>query len=261
MGLFSRKGRRETPEDGAFAVGHEDSDDDVDLDEEASAEPADESPAPDPEVDRSRGPFDLTEVADDVSRVDLGALRVHGTPGMAIRLDLDEASQTVTSASMTLGSSSVQLQAFAAPRTAGIWPDIRSDLAQSLVKAGGAADIVDGPLGREIIGRMPTRGADGRTVFAPARFIGVDGPRWFLRAVVTGQAAADPSTSEPIIDLIRSVVVVRGAEAMAPREALALTVPQDPSSPGEDEAQPDESQGSRPALRPFERGPEITEVH
>ena len=293
MGLFSRKGRHratDNDDDDARAIDDGVDIDGVDLDDaDADAEVDAEADHAEPVVDRSTGPYDVSEVDDDGSRLDLGAIRVFGVPGMAVRLDVDEATQAIVSATLTHGSSSVQLQAYAAPRTAGIWPDIRADLASSLEKAGGSADIVDGPLGREIIGRMPSRAADGRTVFAPARFIGVDGPRWFLRAVISGQAASDPSTSEAIIDLVRSVVVVRGSEAMAPREALPLRVPHearhgshsgdaadpsdspdpeassDPASPADGTDGPHAAEQVRDAarrddLRPFDRGPEITEV-
>ena len=41
--------------------------------------------------------------------------------------------------------------------------------------------------------RLPSRGPDGRLVYQQMRFIGVDGPRWFLRGVLTGPAAAEAS--------------------------------------------------------------------
>ena len=42
-----------------------------------------------------------------------------------------------------------------------------------------------------------------------ARFIGVDGPRWFLRGVIAGEAAVDPAAAAQVEDLFRSIVVVR----------------------------------------------------
>ena len=102
---------------------------------------------------------------------------------------------------------------------------------------------------------MPSAGPDGRTVFAPATFVGVDGPRWFLRAVVSGRAAIDEAAAEELLEVLRDVVVVRGVEPMAPRELLPLRLPQDARA--EDGAtEPDDED-----LGPFERGPEITEVH
>jgi hypothetical protein len=86
----------------------------------------------------------------------------------------------------------------------------------------------------------------------------VDGPRWFLRAVFTG-AAVDGAKAGAVEDMVRSLVVVRGQEAMAPRELLPLKLPE---VPGENQPQgaQEAAGGSGDDLNPFERGPEITEI-
>jgi Protein of unknown function (DUF3710) len=210
------------------------------------------------EGDTGRGPFDAADVdAADDGRLDLGALRIRGVAGMELRLEVDEEAQQVVGATAVLGESAVQLQAFAAPRTAGIWEGIRSEIAESIVAQGGTADEAHGPLGPELRTRMPSAGPDGRTVYAPARFAGVDGPRWFLRAVFSGRAAIDDEAAQPLVDVVRDTVVVRGDAAMAPREMLLLQLPQQATP----EEQPDGADArSADDLKPFERGPEITEV-
>ena len=104
-------------------------------------------------------------------------------------------------------------------------------------------------------------------MFAPAVFVGVDGPRWFLRGVLSGRAAIDEASAAPLLDIFRAAVVVRGTEPMAPRELLPLTLPRDADSgaqPADGDAATDAEDASdadeRPTLNPFERGPEITEV-
>lgn len=226
-------------------------------------------------TNRTRGPFDVSEVVDDdeVARIDLGSLLVAPVEGMQLRLELDEQQEAVVSAHALLGDSGVQLQVFAAPRTLGVWPDIRGEIADSVRSQGGSAEVVDGPLGRELVAGIPSRAADGRTVQTAVRFLGVDGPRWFLRAVISGPAATDEAKARPLVDIVRSLVVVRDEEARPPREALPLRVPaavEDAAAaaaPETDgvEAPADQEPASRPArsaddLRPFERGPEITEV-
>jgi hypothetical protein len=109
---------------------------------------------------------------------------------------------------------------------------------------------------------MPSAGPDGRTVFAPARFLGIDGPRWFLRGVISGRGAIDDAAAEALLEIFRATVVVRGSDPMAPRELLPLRLPQEdaapmPSAPDGDDAV---EQTSTDDLNPFERGPEITEV-
>lgn len=213
------------------------------------------------------GPFDSSEVdLEDDGRLDLGALRIAGVPGMELRLEVDEAAEQVVGATAVIGDSAVQIQAFAAPKTIGIWDDIRAEIAESILAQGGTADEARGPFGTELRTRMPSAGPDGRTVFAPARFAGVDGPRWFLRAVFSGRAAIEDEAAEPLLEVVRSTVVVRGEGAMAPREMLVLKLPEQMQVPDGDEAQADPAdQAAQGAvqvddLRPFERGPEITEV-
>ena len=201
-------------------------------------------------------------------RLDLGALRIQGVPGMELRLEIDEAANQVVGATAVIGDSAVQIQAFAAPKTTGIWDDIRSEIAESILAQGGTADEARGVLGTELRTRMPSAGPDGRTVFAPARFAGVDGPRWFLRAVFSGRAAIEDDAAEPLLDVVRSTVVVRGDGAMAPREMLLLKLPDEMQVPGPRPTTDDRRGRRRPTgspsrvddLKPFERGPEITEV-
>lgn len=217
---------------------------------------------PDAPVDRSAGPFDATEVDDDDGRLDLGALRISGTEGMELRLEIDQEQQHVIAATAVIGESALQLQAFAAPRSGGVWADIRSEIGAAIETQGGTADLEDGPFGTELRTRMPSAGPDGRTVFAPARFLGVDGPRWFLRGVISGRGAIEETAAEPLLEIFRQTVVVRGSDPMAPRELLPLRLPQEegapmPSAPTDE--QPN-AQTSTDDLNPFERGPEITEV-
>jgi hypothetical protein len=204
------------------------------------------------------GPFDAADIDGDDGRLDLGGLRIMGVAGMELRLEVDEEAGQVVGATAVIGDSAVQLQAFAAPKTMGIWEDIRAEIAESVVAQGGTADEQRGVLGTELRTRMPSAGPDGRTVFAPARFTGVDGPRWFLRAVFSGRAAIDDEAAEPLVQVVRNAVVVRGDAAMAPRELLPLQLPEQ-LTPDDGETAAEQGRSAED-LKPFERGPEITEV-
>ncbi len=239
--------------------------DDVDetTDDEADDETADDERGStlDP-YDRSAGPWDVSEIASTDGYVDLGALMLPGRDGMELRLEIDEAADRVTSATVQLEGSAVQLQVFAAPRTEGIWDEIRAEIAAGITRQGGTVDEVPGPFGRELIARIPVRTAEGRTGHQPARFAGIDGPRWFLRAVFHGVAVHEPEKAGPVESVVRDAVVVRGAEAMAPRELLSLRLPEQPAG-ADPEAGPEggpEAGQERPSLDPFTRGPEITEI-
>ena len=206
-----------------------------------------------------KGPWDVTEVEASDAYVDLGGLWLPGRDGMELRLEVEEESGRVIAATVQLGGSAVQLQAFAAPRREGIWDEIRKEIASSVTRQGGTADEVPGTFGRELLARVPARTPDGRTTHQPARFAGIDGPRWFLRAVFHGEAAYEAEKALELESLVREVVVVRGTEAMAPRELLTLRLP-DGAVDGSGEPVQDQEQDGPAPLGPPQRGPEITEV-
>jgi hypothetical protein len=217
---------------------------------------------------RDGGPFDVEEAHGDVPRVDLGALRLPARVGMELRLEVEDATKRVIAATVALQGSTLQLQAFAAPRTAGIWAEVREEIRTSVSGQGGTTEERDGPFGTELLARLPARTADGRTAHRAVRFVGVDGPRWFLRGVLSGPAAVQEDAAAALEEVLRGVIVVRGSDAMPPRELLALTMP--PQAPASREAPqqsadgpgPDAGEGAslRPRLAPPERGPEITET-
>ncbi|WP_432495700.1 DUF3710 domain-containing protein [Kineococcus gypseus] len=209
-------------------------------------------------ADRSAGPFDASEVPAEDGRLPLGGLRLAGREGMELRFEVEEASQRVIAVTVGLGGSAVQLQVFAAPRSSGVWEEIRTEIAAAVTAQGGAAEERTGPFGAELLCRLPVRTEDGRTAHQPTRFVGVDGPRWFLRAVFSGPAASDEQAARGLEDVVRDVVVVRGGEAMAPRELIPLALPD--ASRARPAPAPQEAADGREELRPFERGPEITEV-
>lgn len=182
-------------------------------------------PQPDLRTSRTGGPFDAGEVEPDDGRVDLGALRVQVTAGMELRLEVDQSKDAVNAVQVIVGESTVQMQAFAAPRSSGIWDEIRDELATAITTGKGTAEDAEGRFGTELRTRLPQAGPDGRTVFAPAVFAGVDGPRWMLRAVYSGQAAVDPAARAALDQVVAQTVVVRGSEPMAPRELLPLRMP------------------------------------
>jgi hypothetical protein len=243
----------------------------------APTEPADDSgadaaPPSTLRPDRHDGPWDREEVGADAAegRLDLGAMLLPGIDGMQLRLDVDEQAGRIVAVNATIGESTLQVQPFAAPRTTGIWEEVRADIAASVAAQGGATREHTGAFGIELLAELPVRLPDGTPAVQAARFVGVDGPRWFLRGVFTGPAYADPEAAAELERMLRGIVVVRGSAPMARGELLELRLPADAQSlpdgavdepigeagdvpPGAD---PEE----RPPLEPFRRGPEITEI-
>ena len=96
----------------------------------------------------------------------------------------------------------------------------------------------------------------------PIRFLGVDGPRWFLRGVITGPAAERPEVAAPFEEIFAGLVVVRGDHPVPPRELLEITLPEEARKAMEEQmaaAEEGDERFSQP-INPFERGPEITET-
>jgi hypothetical protein len=219
-------------------------------------------------AERADGPWDETEVDDaHEGRVDLGGLLVPAVQGMEVRLEVSE-QQQVMAITVVLGQSAIQLQAFAAPRTEGIWTEVRDEISIEVTKQGGVIDKGVGAFGPELRARVPVRLPDGSQGVQVVRFLGADGPRWFLRAVISGQAAVQPEAAALVEQVFRGVVVVRGTQAMAPRDPIPLQLP--PQARPTDEAAAAAQAQAQAAgqgstyrasdLNPFERGPEITEI-
>ena len=259
--MFRKKRRQDGADDPTVAETDGPEADELDGDDDRAA-----STAPAPRAERPDGPHDASEVGDPSrgGRVDLGGLWLPGRPGLEVRVEADQQTGEVVAVTLVLGDSALQVHPFAAPRSEGIWDDVRAEIRSGITQQGGTVDEVDGPLGTELRTRVPVRAADGSQQVQPARFVGVDGPRWFLRGVLTGKAAVDPGTDADLVALFRDVVVVRGNDPMAPRDPIPLRLPAAPE-PGEDADVPadDDDDGGGPTaadLNPFERGPEITEI-
>ena len=205
------------------------------------------------EISDGLGPYDVENAPDDgFARIDLGGLRVPAPTDGELRLEMNEGG-AVTAATFVMGRSSLQVSAFAAPRREGIWQEVREEMLEGIQTAGGAAQIADGALGPELRAKVPE--APGKKGLQPARFVGVDGPRWFLRGMFTGPAATDAGAATVLEAMFRNVVVVRGTEAMAPRDQLPLALPREAQAAV---AELDETAPRR--LPAPQRGPEITEI-
>jgi hypothetical protein len=184
------------------------------------------------EVEVTSGPWDEADAPDDgIARIDLGSIRLPALPGMDLRVELNP-QQKVIGATLRAGESLLQVSAFAAPRAGGIWDDVRSDLATSASGQGGSLREAEGPFGPELTGSIlmapppqPGQTTPPQPVRRPARFLGVDGPRWFLRGLITGPAADNPEAAAALEAAFRGIVVVRGSEPMPVREQLPLTLP------------------------------------
>ena len=185
------------------------------VDDDAKSAPADRE---------TNGPLDESEANAVRPYVDLGGVKIVPRPDLQLRLEVEEGSKRVVAVGLDFAGSSLQVQPFAAPRTSGLWNEIRAQIVDQIHKQGGTTTVSDGPFGPEVLAEIPVTTA-GQTGTRLARFVGVDGPRWFLRGVIAGEGAVEPAAAAQIEDLFRSIVVVRGNTPMPPRDLIPLHMP------------------------------------
>jgi hypothetical protein len=225
--------------------------------DEAYDEPATDEPA---EALRAEGgPWDAEESFPARPRVDLGSLQVPVGPEHEIQLVM--ADQHGVWVTVRHGESEMQLQAFAAPRRGVLWDDLRAEAAREIDQAGGESQEALGPFGTELLARVPAEPGQPAPGLRLVRFVGVDGPRWFLRGLFTGPATGGGEPASLLEEIFRDTVVVRGEHPVPPRDILELRLPPEAQKAFEEQqAAAAEENRFRTDLNPFERGPEFTET-
>ena len=178
---------------------------------------------------RANGPWDSSEkdIGDDSAYLDFGSLLIRGRPGFNLQMPADDDQGTIGSIVLVTETSGLELRAFADARSGGLWDAVRSDLEEEAKRLDGEADQVDGPFGTELHVKVPVTTPDGEEGFQPTRILGIEGPRWMLRATFLGQEALEPDDDSLLMQALHDVVVVRGDEPRAPRDALLISIKED----------------------------------
>ncbi len=237
MGLFSRRRKAQDPQ--------EDPNSESAVEELAPEEPEEEAEA-------TVGPFDEADHPERGDLLDAGSLWIPAVKGATIQFSVDRRRDVVLGVVYVKAQTAVQLQVFAAPKSADIWDDVRSEMISSIASQGGSSREAQGEYGTEIRAQMP---ANGKRSANPVRYLGIDGPRWLLRVTVTGRGAVDDKAASSLIhEVLDHTVVSRGQTPHPPREILPLHVPRTKKADG------DTADDERPRLSLPQRGPEITEI-
>jgi hypothetical protein len=183
-------------------------------------------PAPEAPGVRDQGPWDSSEKSgtEEQGYIDLGSLLVRGDEGFALQLPADNEDGDIGSVMLVAEDSALELRAFAATRSGGLWEEVRADILEEVARLGGECTEAEGPYGTELQVTMPATMPDGESGVQPSLILGIEGPRWMLRATLLGQAALF-SEDHPLMSALRDVIVVRGAEPRIQREPLLLTIP------------------------------------
>ena len=208
MGLFGF-GKKKRQSEEALEASAEENEEAVDA-----AENVDEAqegvalPKPSAEYEGrgdKHGPWDVEDenVPDYDEYLDMGSYYLPFLKGIELRVKANRATQQVLGTTITYGSSSVEIEAFAAPKE------------------------VEGVFGTELA--LPVTVKGGRKVLT--RIVGVDGPRWMLRGIFSGKAATDPEGEEAkaLNQFFADIVVERGDDPLAPRDLIPMHPPVAPA--------------------------------
>jgi len=170
------------------------------------------------------GPFDASEVGLLAPHLDFESLRISPREGMQIRAEVEEATKRIIALTLDVNGSVIQLQAFAAPKSEGLWLPALKSMKESLLAQNAKAVERQGAIGPELAVQAIVD-IDGKKQLRQSIFIAVDGPRWLLRGVIMGRAATNDDAYSDAIKIFRSVVVNRGDTPYPPNELLPLRLP------------------------------------
>lgn len=203
----------------------------VDAEEETSDEHA-EWLEWDAAFDREEaGPFDFSEVdleADDVKRIDFGTLIATPFPNMKLQFRAVKETNEIQALLVGDGASALEVAVFAGPMRTSMIPEIRDDMIAATEKGQGRTTVQQGPLGSELLRRVPVKDPKGNAALHVSRTWLVDGPGWVLRGIVMGKAAIEPENEDAqvaLYEFFSNLVVRRGTQPAAPGSILHMTVP------------------------------------
>lgn len=168
------------------------------------------------------GPWDFNdEDAPDFSDyLDFGSIYIPYFQGIELRVKKQRENDQVIGATVTYGSSSVEVEAFAAPKSTGIWNEVCKDL----LDGNSQACTAQGEFGTELL--LPVKVGEKSIT---TRIVGVDGPRWMLRGVFSGPAATElaenNNETKQLDEWFKGIVVNRGEEPLAPRDFIPMHDP------------------------------------
>lgn len=160
--------------------------------------------------------------------LDFGALYVPTVPGMQLQAQFEADQVTTRRLVLVVGASGIQVRVVAAPRSGGVWPEMRDLISASITKDGGQVDEVEGRYGTELAAKVGVQMPDGSRRSSPTVIFGIEGPRWLLRIDLQGAAAAgDPDQLAQCYAIIDKLIVNRGPEARIKFHVLPLRLPEE----------------------------------
>ncbi|MER2093705.1 MAG: DUF3710 domain-containing protein, partial [Saccharopolyspora rectivirgula] len=151
-----------------------------------------------------------------LERLDLGSVKFPVPEGAQLQVEVDP-SGPVRAVHVVTELGRLTVSAFAAPRSTGVWDEVRAELIGQLQKDGARVRTEPGDWGEEVV-------AD--TNKAVLRFVGVDGPRWLVRGVAASPAEHARDCAKTLYKVLDDTIVVRGQEPMPVRAPLPIQLPE-----------------------------------
>ncbi len=173
------------------------------------------------QVNDLTGPHDASAVTSTLGYLSFGSILMPTIEGVAVRVEVDEATNAIVAVSFEHQGSVLQVSVFSAAKSEELWPEIYGQLLETISASGGSVKETIGGFGKQL-DAVVVAGDTKREV----RFIGFDGPRWFLRGAISGLAFTDVNAALNMEDIFRSLVIDRGTLPLPPREPLPLRVPE-----------------------------------
>ena len=170
-------------------------------------------------IGSGQGPYDIDDLAPESrfenSHLDLGSVLVPVVEGgqVTVEMSADHQAQSVY---LVTPHGRITVAAFAAPKSSGQWREVVEELTKSLQTEGAETTIDSGFWGREVVATVPG---------GIHRFIGVDGPRWMIRAVASAPTAGAESLAKVARAVVSETVVRRGDDPHPPRTPLPIVLP------------------------------------
>jgi hypothetical protein len=163
------------------------------------------------------GPYDEADAPDDgLARLDLGSVRLPLPPDAQVQVEMDPEGP-LRAVHVLTPNGRHTIGAYAAPRSGDLWPEISRELAEQLHGDGARVRRENGEWGSELVAFVND---------VLLRFVGVDGPRWMLRAVSAGAKETSAKAAEELRDIVRGTIVVRGDQPMPVRTPLPFELPE-----------------------------------
>lgn len=172
------------------------------------------------------GPRTPDEVDTTTGYVGMGSLLIPAVPGMQLRTQVAQDKRTVLRALVVLGASGIQISVAAAPRSGGVWDEVRDQIRTGMESDGATVVPSTTRYGEELLADMLVTLPDGSRATSRMRVIGREGPRWFARIDILGPAAQTPEAGAEVEKVIDRLVIVRDDLPRARLDLLPLHVPE-----------------------------------